>query len=334
VRDTGRVGADDELTEEQADRASGVLLGAAVGDALGVHYEFATPLDAGTDAQMLGGGLGDFAPGEWSDDTSMSVVVAEVVARRGEVSSEAALDEIALGFVRWLRSGPPDVGLQTSAVLSEVARRLDSGEAGPSRIAQESSLEFARSHPHAAGNGALMRTAPVALAHLRDRRGGADAARSVAGLTHADPLAADACVLWCEAVRVAVMEGRTDLEGGLDLLGRRRPEWTRWLAEASDPELRSQEVPGRQFAPNGFTVTALQAAAVAVLHTDERPGQFAEGLHAAIRIGDDTDTVAAIAGALLGARWGASAIPRPWIEAVHGWPGYRASDLLALGRTR
>jgi ADP-ribosyl-[dinitrogen reductase] hydrolase len=330
MRDTGAVGRDGQLTEQQNDRASGVLLGAAVGDALGVHYEFATPPPAGMDAQMLGGGLGDFEPGEWSDDTSMSIVVAEIVAQRGETASEAALDEIVLGFVRWLRSGPPDIGLQTSAVLSQVRRRLDAGEAGPSRIAHEESLVFARSHPHSAGNGALMRTAPIALAYLADREGGAAAARSVARLTHADPLAGDACVLWGEAVRVAVMEERTDLEAGLDLLGSRRAAWTGWLAEAGDPELRAQEVPGRQFTPNGFTVTALQAAAAAVLHTDEKPAQFAEGLHAAIRIGNDTDTVAAIAGALLGARWGASAIPLEWREAVHGWPGYDGSDLLAL----
>jgi ADP-ribosyl-[dinitrogen reductase] hydrolase len=178
-----------------------------------------------------------------------------------------------------------------------------------------------------------MRTAPIALAYLGDRDGGAGAARSVARLTHADPLAGNACVLWCEAVRVAVTEGRTELEGGLDLLGSRRAEWAGWLAEAGDPDVRTQAVPGRRFAPNGFTVTALQAAAAAVLHTDEGPAQFADGLHAAIRIGDDTDTVAAIAGAFLGARWGASAIPEDWREAVHGWPGYDASDLLALSTT-
>lgn len=87
-------------------------------------------------------------------------------------------------------------------------------------------------------------------------------------------------------------------------------------------------LPGARFNPNGFTVTALQAATAAILGTPEDgPDTFARALHAAVRIGDDTDTVAAVAGGLLGARWGASAVPPEWADDVHGWaPGGTAGQ--------
>ena len=81
-------------------------------------------------------------------------------------------------------------------------------------------------------------------------------------------------------------------------------------------------------------MTALQAALAAVVQTpvpdDDPQRHLPAGLEAAVRIGDDTDTVAAIAGSLLGARWGASAVPADWRALLHGWPGYRADDLARL----
>ena len=177
-----------------------------------------------------------------------------------------------------------------------------------------------------AGNGALMRTAVVGVAHLDDRDATAEAARAVALLTHADPLAGDSCVLWSEAVRVAVTTGRLDLASGLDLLDdEARRSWQALIDEATGAR------PDR-FSPNGFTVTALQAAwAACTSGPDGGAAGFEEGLQAAVRAGDDTDTVAAIAGGLLGAVHGASAVPSAWRQAVHGWPGLRADDLVALG---
>lgn len=322
------------LTTAQHDRAAGVLLATAAGDALGVPYEFATPPRTGALAEMRGGGLGDFAPGEWSDDTSMAVAIAEVAATGADLASGEALDGVVRGFLRWYDGGPPDIGIQTRAVLSRVSARLRGGETEPGAIAREEAAAYAARHERSAGNGALMRTAPVALAHLADRERCARAARLVAELTHADPLAGDSCVLWCEAIRVAVLEGRVDVLSGLDLVpAERRLTWAGWLGEVL-------EQPRRRWTPNGFTVTALQAALAAVLHTpvpveDPAAARFRcehlqEALHAAVRTGDDTDTVAAIAGGLLGARWGASAVPWRWRRAVHGWPGRDGRDLVAL----
>ncbi|MBA2446245.1 MAG: ADP-ribosylglycohydrolase family protein [Nocardioidaceae bacterium] len=325
-----------ELSEAQLDRALGVLLGQACGDALGVPYEFGTAPGAHELAEMRGGGLGGFAQGEWSDDTQMAVCIAKVAATGVDLTTVDALDEIAEGFLAWRRSGPADIGIQTSAVLG-AAERL---QGRPSERLRQAARDYTAAHAHSAGNGALMRTSAVALASLDDPDRTAHAARVIAELTHADPLAGDSCVIWSEAVRVAVIDGRFDFLAGHRLLdSARQQQWAGWLADAlqCDPS---------RFTPNGFTVTALQAATAAIVSTptptlmheplaEAEPASsphlhFQEALHAAIRIGHDTDTVAAIAGGLLGARWGASAVPTTWLELLHGWPGLRVRDLTSL----
>jgi len=155
-----------------------------------------------------------------------------------------------------------------------------------------------------------MRTAPVALAHLGDREAIAAAAREVSDLTHADPLAGEACVLWCLAIDHAIHHSEFDLVGGLHYLpAERQAFWAEKIAEAGTDDPAS-------FTPNGFVVTALQAAWAAITQTpvpEDRPARhLGDALVAAVRIGHDTDTVAAIAGALLGARWGSSAVPLRW----------------------
>ncbi|PJI95136.1 ADP-ribosylglycohydrolase family protein [Luteimicrobium subarcticum] len=314
------------------DRAAGVLLGQACGDALGVPYEFGTPPAPSVEAEMRGGGLGPYAPGEWSDDTQMALCIARVAATGADLRTPDALDEVAAAFEGWLRGGASDVGIQTSAVL-RAAARLDGTPS--QRLATASAAHHARTG-RTAGNGALMRTSVVGLTALDDRVATVEAARAVAELTHADPLAGDSCVLWSEAVRVAVTARRLDVRAGLDLLpAERRERWAAWIDDAERPDT-APDLRG-----NGFTVTALQAAWHAIATTpvpqdDPASGSFAcrhlqDALHAAVRIGGDTDTVAAIAGGLLGAYWGASAVPAAWRRVVHGWPGMRARDLVGLG---
>ena len=327
-----------KLDTAQTDRAAGVLLGQAVGDALGVPYEFATPPAAGEPAQMLGGGLGNFSPGEWSDDTAMAACIGEVAATGQDLTSADALDAIAEEFLRWYDSGPADIGLQTSAVLGNTRRQRADGRGESVRepagaVMTTVAADHAARSSRSAGNGALMRTSVVALASLDDPEQTANAARAIANLTHHEELAADSCVIWSEAIRIAVLEGRFDFAGVRSLPSERRERWHTWIDEA----LTS---PPGTFTPNGFTVTALQAAIAAIAQTevpehDPGNGSFEclhlqESLHAAVRIGNDTDTVAAISGGLLGARWGASAVPWHWRRKVHGWPGLRARDLVAM----
>jgi len=304
------------------DRAAGALLGLACGDALGVPYEF-DRLRLGPDQPpaMLGGGLGDFEAGEWSDDTCMAIAVAEGLCTGDSLRER--LDAIARRFLDWYRSSPADIGVQTRAVLAGAALGAapSSHERGPGAALAGEAAAYARAHPHAAGNGALMRTAPVALAHLDDRAACAGAATAVAALTHADPQAIESCVLWTEAVRVAVTRGVLDLAGGLDLVPREsRGFWSGVLAEATEGDLA-------RFHPNGWSVRTLQVAYGAILRAG---ADLEESLAAAIRVGDDTDTVAAVAGSLLGALHGAAALPQHWLDALHGWPGHRAEDLRRL----
>ena len=116
-----------ELRMDQMDRACGVLLGQACGDALGVPYEFATPPAPDELPQMTGGGLGYYEPGEWSDDTQMAVGIGQVSATGADLSSTSALDEIAERFLDWANNGATDVGIQTSSVL----RSARTGEGRP-----------------------------------------------------------------------------------------------------------------------------------------------------------------------------------------------------------
>lgn len=314
----------------ERDRMAGVLLGQACGDALGVPYEFGSRA-LGEHPEMLGGGLGDYAPGEFSDDTQMAVCIARVAATGADLTSDEALDEVAEAFLEWRRIGATDIGNQTARVLGATLRT--DGPLGR-RMTAAARREL-DAHPQGgAGNGALMRTAVVGLTRLRDRRATADAAARMASLTHPDPDAVASCVLWSEAVRRAVVDRELDVHSGLDLLpGSQRDRWRGLLDEAT------QEHPVR-FARNGWTVTALQAAWSSIGHTpvpDEDPerGSFAclhlqHTLETATRIGHDTDTVAAIAGGLLGAYWGASAVPARWRRVVHGWPGVRTRDLVSM----
>ncbi|MCL1801678.1 MAG: ADP-ribosylglycohydrolase family protein [Promicromonosporaceae bacterium] len=305
---------------EQLDRAIAVLLGAAVGDALGAGYEFETAPFTGK-AEMIGGGLGDFAPYEWTDDTAQTYCVAQAAAEFHDLRTEPALDAIAAGFIRWFRSSPPDVGIQTRAVLKAALneKELNRKETPTARQLTEAARQYSNQHRRSAGNGSLMRTSPVALAHLGDAHALVEAAYAVSELTHGDPLAAEACAIWCLLIREAVLLG--GIPDPLQLLGylpttMAQDRWALHFAEAD-------ENPPGTFTPNGYVVTAVQAAWSAFRHTPIPPSDpkqhLVDSLNTAIGIGNDTDTVASIAGALLGARWGTAAIPPEWRDKVHGW---------------
>jgi protein-tyrosine phosphatase len=182
-----------------------------------------------------------------------------------------------------------------------------------------------------------MRTAPVALAYLDDEAALVQAATMISQLTHFDPDAADACALWCTAIRHAVMTTELDIRAGLQHLDPdRQALWDKRIqeAEAKKPH---------DFPNNGWVVGALQAAWSAIATTpvpDDDPStetfraqHLQAALDAAVRCGNDTDTVAAIAGSLLGAAYGASAVPLTWRHLLHGWPNIRAHDLVNLAST-
>lgn len=312
-----------KLTSVQMDRACGVLLGAAVGDALGAGYEFGSATYDGW-PEMIGGGLGNFEPGEWTDDTAQTVAIAQVAATGLDLASAEALDGIAAGFARWYADGPSDVGIQTSGVLSRAGRDATGQEM---TIAARELHEFSG---RSAGNGSLMRTAPVALAHLTGSESElVSAAMAVSALTHYDPLAGEGAALWCLMIRHAVLHGEFPIASDVLPHLPNVAYWADVLAKAED------SVPS-EFGTNGWVVGALQAAWSSITHTpmpaDQACRHLQNTLASAIGIGNDTDTVAAIAGALVGAKWGASGIPQEWLAPLHGWgvQGPGAPELIRL----
>jgi len=290
------------------DRIEGTLLGLATGDALGAGYEFGPPPSG--HVAMIGGGLGDWEPGEWTDDTQMAICIAQEAAT-------GSFDLASLGdrFLAWMREAK-DVGNQTRAVL---------GAARTGRDLPGIAADYHRRHPNSsAGNGSLMRTGAVALVPAEDLPA---LAAIVSAVTHADPMAIDACVLWTVAVAEAIATGELpDIRLGLDALSADRRD--RWV-EIID---RAEAEPPSHFTPNGWVVTAFQTAWSAIVNTRQLDDPFGPAIVAAVRAGNDTDTTAAIAGTLLGAAYGTDVIDPRWLEMLHGWPGLDADGLRALAR--
>ncbi|AWY07560.1 hydrolase [Streptomyces phage LazerLemon] len=308
-----------KLTTEQMDRARGVILGCAVGDVLGVPWEFKPSQGFALDHRlgMPGGGPFGFDPGEWSDDTSMTLAVAQAAYDGHDLTTMAGLSATLAGFLRWRASGPKDMGSQVSSALAGATVNT------PARkLLKKSADRYAHLPKSSGGNGSLMRTSPVALRHLAEPKKMERAAGLVSGLTHADPDALTACVLWCHGIRSAVLDG--DPIGGIKAAMDRlpEPERTRWTVLAGQAFSRWPE----DFPNNGWVVTAFQAALSAVSLGLEENG-YEPGIVAAVGCGHDTDTVGAIAGAMLGATFGYSGIRRGWRKQVHGWPGVKGSDL-------
>lgn len=307
----------------RADRAAGVALGAACGDALGAPFEFGPPSTSATPLSMAGGGALRRAPGEWTDDTAMAVPLldAAIAARARGVALTEHLDDVAHAWVAWAHTAK-DVGKQTRAVLTAAANRMVTA-AKLSDAAHQHHLRTGRS----GGNGSLMRTWPVALAHLDTPERLVPTARAVSEMTHVDPDAGDACVLWTAAIVHAVDQGELDARVGLvHLPAARRDLWAGRLHEA-------EQASPADFDKNGWVVHAFQGAWSALATTPGDGPEHARGsIESAVRAGWDTDTVAAITGALAGARWGAAALPAEWVAPLHGWPGLTGTDLAERAR--
>ena len=289
------------------ERALGAIFGLATGDALGAPHEFRPPLPKDFELTMSGGN--GWEPGEWTDDTAMAVAILLSWRDHGEFGSEESLDTLVNYWVEWSKTAR-DVGIQTRRVLRSLHERT---AAAATQVAAQLHLETGKT----AGNGSLMRTAP--LAHLPVR--GLELTQIVSRvslLTHFGPDATEACIIWTHAIAHASDTGELDLEPGLaQLEPDARTKWEERIEQA-------KTAPPASFDNNGWVVAAFQAALSAVyLGIDS----FEVGVDAAVKAGYDTDTVAAIAGSLLGAMHGLAAIPSEWIEPLHGWPAFTGNDL-------
>ena len=170
-----------KLTAAQRDRAVGALLATAAGDAMGAGYEFRPPMPPETSVAMIGGGVGAFTRGEWTDDTSMAIAIAEVAATGADLRDQPAQDQIVKRWAEWAPTAK-DIGIQTRQVLGSAVKV---GLSAASAL--RASVDLHDRTGHTAGNGSLMRTAPVALAYLDNEDGLVEAARVLSELTHYDP---------------------------------------------------------------------------------------------------------------------------------------------------
>lgn len=305
------------LTHAQRDRAVGAMVGMAIGNALGAGYAF-EPRPLPAEVGMREGGLGPYEAGEWGDDTAMAIPVVQVLRDGGDLLDPATLDEVARRWVRWAR-GTKDL----APVVAEVLAAHDESHAAQSLRSAAAELHL-RNPSLGAGNASLMRTTPVVLGFLQDPAGLTVASRTYSDLTHGNPQAGDACVLWNLAQRRAIIDGEFDLAGGLaSLPAERQSSWERLITQA---EIGSPE----DFAiHNGWATRTMQTAWSAITGCrTSGPRHFEDALRVAVAAGGDTPTVAAVAGGLLGARWGVSAIPLEWRRQLFGWPGLRDRDLV------
>lgn len=300
-------------------RATGAVVGSAVGDALGAPFEFgpagafsARFPESGAGGEMCGGGGWD--PGEATDDTQMAVLVAESLLECAGLD----LPDMFGRFQQWAKSDPKDIGLQTEDVLTNgMPWDLAAG------------IHF-QVNQRAAGNGSLMRASTSAVyfaAHGRQVT--MDAARRIAALTHGDRAAWEGTAIFHELLRVA-MAGADPLAALPATLALVHPEHRERYATVLAPDWHPEQA--TEF--NGAVWPCLGSAVWALRIT----ATFEGAVRAAIDIGGDTDTVAAVTGGLAGAVYGVDAIPTRWTEPLHvPLPGFggrvlRLGELLDLGQ--
>ncbi|WP_406169789.1 ADP-ribosylglycohydrolase family protein [Streptomyces sp. NBC_00996] len=308
------------MNDPRTQHSIAAILGSAVGDALGAPFEFGpegvfsarfpTP---GHGGEMCGGGGWD--PGEATDDTQMAVLVGESLLECGGLE----LPDVFRRFQRWAAAEPKDIGLQTEDVLAN-------GEEWDLAAA----LHF-QTNQRAAGNGALMRAATSAVyfaPHGRDAT--MDAGRRIAALTHGDRAAWEGTAIFHELVRIALTGGDplTALPETLAAVhpDHHRARYATVLAPDWHPD-QATEFNGAVWPCLGSAVWALRTTS-----------SYEDAVRAAIDLGGDTDTVAAVTGGLAGAVYGADAIPDRWTDPLHvplpgsGGRVLRAAELTRLAR--
>ena len=284
------------MTPSLADRYRGTLLALACGDAVGTAVEFQPRGSFAPVTDMVGGGPFGLAAGQWTDDTSMALCLAESLLNKGQFD---ATDQMAR-YLNWWQWGYLsatgacfDIGITVRTALQQF---------------QATGNPFSGStDPYSAGNGSLMRLAPVVLFFHPDlaqvSRNCADSSRT----THGAPEAIQCCVLLGRLIASALAgNSKQDLRGIES-------------GEFSEPKVAQIaagayiEKPIAAIKGSGYSVASLEAA----LWCFHRTESLEEAILAAANLGDDADTTAAIVGQLAGAHYGAGQIPRRWLDRLH-----------------
>ena len=293
------------------DRIRGCVVGAAVGDALGMPLEFGPRRPA--DQLVRDMQPGRLAAGTFTDDTEMALALAE------SLLAHAPLDaaDLAQRFVSWLSSGPGDVGIHTRQVLV----RIGSGEPWEQVV-----QDVQRRRPDSAGNGSVMRCWPVAVACWDDLARLLAESRLQSRVTHPHPECVEGCALVNAAIYYLI-RGVLPAEAV-----------ARALSPVTLPPALQEVIkaaPGRsrdELENSGWVRHTLESALWGLRTTDS----FAEAVVQVVNLGNDADTAGTVIGALAGAAYGLGAIPERWRSTLQGeWPlksGTRwyVADLIAL----
>ena len=281
------------------DRFRGCLLGLAAGDALGTTLEFKAPGSFDPINDMVGGGPFGLDPGQWTDDTSMALCLATSLIERGGFDAADQMQR----YVRWWREG----------YLSSTGRCFDIGNTvreALSRFERDGDPYAGSTDPNSAGNGSLMRLAPVPMAFCRDPAEAISMAADSSRTTHGTRAAVDACRYFAGLLVGALGEvskatllspGYSPVEG----LWESEP-LAEEIARIAAGSFKDRTPPDIQGA--GYVVQSLEAA----LWAFHRSDTFREGALLAANLGDDADTTAAIYGQLAGAYYGVGGIPSGW----------------------
>ena len=278
-------------------RAVGALLGLAVGDAVGTTLEFRVPGTFEPITDMIGGGPFGLEPGEWTDDTSMALCLAESILDTGSLD----LSDQLRRYLLWKDEGYLssnghcfDIGVTTRSQLDRFRRTGQPIDPNPS--------------DEAAANGSLMRLASVPIRWHADVGLAADQSGESSRTTHPAERPVDTCRVMGAMISALINGTEFERVVGADFWqwGELHPEVKAIVAGS----WRSKEPPAIR--GTGYCVDALEAAIWAVAGADD----FRSAILRAANLGDDADTTAAIAGQLAGARWGANSIPDDWREKV------------------
>jgi ADP-ribosyl-[dinitrogen reductase] hydrolase len=296
------------VTSELRDRVVGCVLGLALGDALGAPFEFRRAHDVPDPIPALEEPWRGQPPGSTTDDTAMAMNLVRSLADRGGLD----LDDVVRRHLEWLASDPPDVGALTRRVLSRAAGGVPAPEAARA-VWEERGPEVS------AGNGSVMYCAPLGAADANRRNASLEEAPRLSGITHHD----ERCTTAVLAVTLAVaglVRGERPLRALEDAVAatidRAGGEELEFLIGAAGTA-RPVDGPDQGFVL--FTAgLGLQALARVEDQTPVTAADVERELRRVVSLGGDTDTNAAVAGALLGAAAGAANLPARWLAKLRG----------------
>ncbi len=281
------------------DRYRGAILGLAAGDALGTTIEFTQPGEFTPVTDMVGGGPFNLKPGEWTDDTSMALCLAESLLDCGAFDP---IDQLSR-YVRWKRDGHNSSNGRCFDVGGTVMKAL-------ARFERFSEPYAGSTDPYSAGNGSLMRLAPVPLFFAHDPELAIANAALSSKTTHGHPEAIDAC-RYMAGLIIGALQGRTKEELLLTRFSPRPGLYTAYplapaIAHVANGSYLQEEPP--VIRGDGYVTRSLEAA----LWAFAKSTCFEDGALRAVNLGEDADTTGAVYGQLAGAYYGVDSIPSGW----------------------